>query len=224
MSEVFWVDFHTHDSAVPDAAVPDAVIRIISTPLDKVDRITTHPGIRRTLELHPWQGEKFSDMFAQTAADDNFIGIGEVGLDRLRGKLPLAEQIEVLTAAIELAEQLQKPLTIHCVKCFSELLALRKKLRWQVPTVIHYFRGNLKLAQQLFSQSDFILSLPPGTADEVWDFLRTDKQYLRRIVLETDTPDGDIKKHYFHAAEKLALPAEDLQKSMFEQYLRIYHG
>ena len=221
MSNLLPIDFHTHLNNEAPGRDP-GVWKVVSLDLAHRDLVLPENCLA-TLELHPWQGDIFSEEFARSAAAEKFIGIGEAGLDRIRGKLPLPEQIAIFRRTVELACKLNKPLTVHCVKCFSELLELKKHLEWQVPTIIHYFRNNLKLAQQLWTQTDFYLSLPPGVPAEVLDFLRSNPEYLSRIVLETDDPDGDIAAHYTFTAQKLAISPEKLTGFMHEQFQRIYH-
>jgi len=225
MSGTYFIDFHTHLNINDPLPVPENVLRVLSVPLEQALLPVPHNTVK-TLELHPWQGADYTSEFASAAAGISFAGIGEVGLDRLKGKLPLPEQINIFTQTALLAEDLQKPLTIHCVKCFSELLAVYKKLRWKTPTVIHYFRGNLQLAQQLWQHTDFILSLPPVIVQQpqLLEFLRQNPGYLQRIVLETDDPDaGDIIRHYHNIAGILSVKTGDLQKIMQEQFERLYH-
>ena len=225
MSGLCTVDFHTHLNWQSPLVVSKSVIRIISTPLAHISDPVPENTVQ-TLELHPWDEADFSADFQQAARSKHFAGIGEVGLDRIKDALPIGRQQEIFEQAAQLAQTLQKPLTVHCVKAFSELLNSYKKIRWNVPTIIHYFRGNLALAQQLWEHTDFILSLPPAvfTQKKLLDHLRGNHDLLHRIVLETDDPDsGDIEQHYRNMAEALDIELADLQKIMFEQYLRLYN-
>ena len=220
------IDFHTHYDFQTPLPAADGVWRIVSLPLRQA-HLPLPANTLTTLELHPWSGEQWSSKFADMAAEARFIGIGEVGLDRLKGRLTIPEQLAVLEQAVKRAEELQKPLTVHCVKAFSELLALYKRLRWQVPTIIHYFRGNLALARQLWDHTQFVLSLPPAayTQTALWDFLRDHPTYQRRVVLETDDPQhGDIQAHYRTAAGLLQKPLPELRQLMRQQLERIYHA
>ena len=227
MSKRCWIDFHTHyDRQRPLKNSAENILRIVSVPLAE-SHLPLEENIFPTLELHPWHGEDFSMLYEETAADKKFIGIGEVGLDRLRGKRELAEQINIFEQTALLAENLNKPLTVHCVKCFSEILELYKRLQWQVPTIIHYFRGNLALAQQLWQHTHFVLSLPPAiyTRHDVLKYLQDNPALLERVVLETDDPhNGDIAAHYRRMAQELALKEEYLQDIMQLNLERIYHA
>ena len=220
------VDFHTHLDRQQPLSVSKDVVRIISVPLSEA-ALELPENCFATLELHPWQGEPWSEGFARTAEKSRFIGIGEVGLDRLKGKLPLSEQMAIFSQTAMLAQKLNKPLTVHCVKCFSELLQIYKALKWQVPTVIHYFCGKLELAEQLWHNTRFVLSLPPKiyAQKSLLDFLKEHKEFLDRIVLETDDPTaGDIEQHYQIMAERLDIGLPELQELMYKQFERLYNN
>lgn len=220
------VDFHTHLDRQHPLEVPADTVRIISVPQAEA-ALPLPEKCFATLELHPWLGAMWSESFAELAKDSRFIGIGEVGLDRLKGKLSIAEQMLILSHAANLAQKLNKPLTIHCVKCFSELLNIYKNIKWQVPTIIHYFCGKLELAQQLWQDTHFILSLPPKITVQtrLLEFLRANPQYHNRIVLETDDPvSGDIHEHYKTMANALDLSLPQLTQLMAEQFERVYHA
>ena len=220
------VDFHTHLDRQHPLKVPANTVRIISVPQEEA-ALPLPEKCFATLELHPWSGAMWSENVAEMAKDSRFIGIGEVGLDRLKGKLSIAEQMLIFSHAANLAQKLNKPLTIHCVKCFSELLNLYKNIKWQVPTIIHYFCGKLELAQQLWQDTHFILSLPPKITVQtrLLEFLRANPQYHNRIVLETDDPvSGDIHEHYKTMASALELSLPQLTQLMEEQFERVYHA
>ena len=226
MSGLYWIDFHTHiDQKSPLEFLNNDVLRIVSTPLEET-MLPAEKNVLYTLELHPWHGSTPDEYYRKLAADSKFSGIGEVGLDRIKGKLPLDEQMQILEDVILLAEAVKKPLVIHCVKCFSELLYLYKKIGWQIPTAIHYYRSNLAQARQLWQNTHFILSLPPAvyTQKELLEFLRDNPEYLQRIVLETDDPcHGNIVKHYQTMAEFFNMDVSELQQLIQQNVERFYH-
>jgi Tat protein secretion system quality control protein TatD with DNase activity len=84
------------------------------------------------------------------------VAIGECGLDR-NIDLPLDIQTSIFKRHIELAETLQKPLVIHCVRAFSELIALKKNTKSTVPWIIHGFHKKEEVFQQLLKH-DFYFS------------------------------------------------------------------
>jgi TatD DNase family protein len=113
--------------------------------------------------LHPWcvaadWQEEFS-LVRAAAMDERVWAIGECGLDKVRGAaLPL--QTEAFRAHVLLAEEVRKPLVLHCVKAYDELLALRREVERQCkqrscvpqPWVLHGFRGGPEQAKQLMAK------------------------------------------------------------------------
>ena len=221
MSDLTVIDFHTH-GALP-GGTPDGALRIVSTPAAEFDH-PLPPGCFKTLELHPWNATEFPENFAELAARQDCLGIGEAGLDRSRGKLPVAEQLALFAEVAAVAEQTGKALMVHCVGCHGELLGLFKHNPWRVPTIFHYFTGKVALARQFLKLDNWYLSLAPITLRNpaLTEFLRTDPALLDRIVLETDDPRGDILSHWRDAARLLALSEEELAERMTRNFRRIY--
>ena len=105
-----------------------------------------------SIGIHPWNTHSFSENgfsdLCKWASDKRLVAIGECGLDK-NSKAPLPTQIEIFRKQIELSEIFQKPLIIHCVGCFNELLMLRKEMNPLQLWIIHGFRGKPELAQQM---------------------------------------------------------------------------
>lgn len=103
-----------------------------------------------TAGVHPWNSDHNIDWdyLFQVLQHPKVVGIGEAGLDALRG--PEHEiQMEAFMRQISMAERLHLPLVIHSVKSNHRLLELKKKLQPTVPWIIHGFRGNQAQAEQL---------------------------------------------------------------------------
>lgn len=141
-------DIHTHN---PQAV--DAVINL------ERGETPARADALYSVGWHPWWGSANVDFqwVEQTARMPQVVMIGECGIDRLRGG-EIAPQVELTRRHALLAERLRKPLILHIVRAWSEILALRKELRPTVPWIIHGFRGNAALARQLID-AGFYLSL-----------------------------------------------------------------
>ena len=171
-------------------------------------------GITYTFGIHPWfldetnQKQQLSSV--ETAINDpRIIAVGEAGFDKLRGPSPEL-QLKVFEDQVMIAESHMKPLIIHCVKAWDELLSSRKKLRPGMPWMVHGFRGSVELAAQLISKGmylsfwfDFIMR------PESSGLIRTIPQ--DRIFLETDGADVDIRDIYKKVAEDLNITVLDLK-------------
>lgn len=63
----------------------------------------------------------------------------------------LAAQTALLRIHYELSETLRKPLILHIVKSFPEIIAFRKQWKPTQPWIIHGFRGKPQLARELLA-------------------------------------------------------------------------
>jgi TatD DNase family protein len=146
--------------------------------------------------------------------------IGECGLDRLNGS-PLPLQEEIFIKQIRIAEEVKKPMIIHCVKCFNELISIKKIVRPKVPMVIHGFNNNLEIAKSLLER-DFYFSLGAAILNEESNAAKVLQQIsLERLFLETDDKAISIQKIYEQASFLLNIPLNTLEDVIFANYLEI---
>ena len=144
----------------------------------------------------------------EISAHKNCVAIGECGLDGLidvDGKL----QQKAFLAQIEIANSLQKPLIIHCVKRFSQLLQFRKIVK--VPMIVHGFNKRKTIGDDLL-KNDFYLSFGKSVLYNVnlQEFL---KEFpLDRLFLETDSADFQIVELYQKVASLKNIEPEELLK------------
>ena len=144
----------------------------------------------------------------KTAENKKCVAIGECGLDRLADK-NLQIQKEVFTRQIYLANDLQKPLIIHCVRQFQELLNYKKIAK--VPMIIHGFNKKSTVGNELLLKG-FYFSLGKSLLQNVdlQDFFKSIP--LDKFFLETDASEMDISLIYQKAAEIKSLSLENLNE------------
>lgn len=163
--------------------------------------------------LHPWnvdeeEWEEKVEQVRQKAALPRVWAIGECGLDKLCGA-SFDLQMKAFRAQIAIAEEARKPMVIHCVKAFSELMALRKETeadsvrrkRRPMPWVIHGFRGKPDLAKQIMAKGlllSFGHSYNTETLCQVFNFGRP-------FFLETDDCHLPICQIYEQVARSLGV-------------------
>ena len=141
-----------------------------------------------SMGIHPWYTETDFERqlgeLEKAISKTNVIALGEAGIDRSRG-LPVEKQIKVFIRQIEIAEKYSKPVIIHCVRAFPEVISIRKELKPSVPMIIHGFRGNKETAAALV-RSNFYLSFGAALIDHenIQDVFRTVPDEL--LLLETD--------------------------------------
>ena len=148
------------------------------------------------------------------------LAIGECGLDK-RIEVPMALQIEVFEKQIALAEKYQKPLVLHLVAAFDELIEIKKRLKISVPIVIHGFSKSEQLAKQLIDNG-FYLSfgkylLRNKEMETVFKSIPNDKFFL-----ETDTIEETLEEVYQKAALCKTISLEELQKMVEKNWKAIF--
>lgn len=176
--------------------------------------------------IHPWSVSE--DLFFEQleileylAGDSRVKAIGEIGLDKLKGP-DLKLQEDVFLKQIRVAEAVKKPIIVHCVKSFNELIAIKKVVRPKVPMIIHGFNRKVDLAKEL-TQKGFYLSFGRALieSDLVKEALRSIP--LEQVFLETD--DGKkliVSEVYNVASEVLEINIEKLKDKIYQNYLELY--
>lgn len=111
--------------------------------------------------IHPWDSATATEAdmaeIERLAGNQRIVAIGETGIDKLRGG-DIDKQLDILKRHIALSERLGKPLILHIVRAFPEIIRLRILLHPTQRWIIHGFRGKPALAQELLRHG-FDLSL-----------------------------------------------------------------
>lgn len=163
-------DIHSHSRRGPATV----------TNLEYGAEIDTAPGEAwYSVGFHPWDtvGGAQPDMeyLRRMASDSRVVAVGEAGIDRLRGG-DAAAQREAFRLQALLAEEVGKPLIIHCVRAWDDIIALHRELKPRVEWIIHGFRGGREQARQLLA-AGFMLSLGERHAPGAEDFIPEERRY-----------------------------------------------
>jgi TatD DNase family protein len=180
-----------------------------------------------SLGLHPWHLDREDTETALSkisAANQNpkLLAIGECGLDKAIAT-PLAVQTAAFLSQIKLAGQLGKPLIIHCVRTFNELIQIKKSAKnTEIPWVIHGFNGNPALATQLIRHGFYLsfgaaLLNPHSHAGKALSRTPAD-----RLFLETDAANVPIGAIYAAAAKMLGLDIAILHQQILSNFKRVF--
>ena len=146
-------DIHTHCSLYESINCSRSRIFSIS-PFEFENAQKTIQQGRFSCGVHPWDCEDIDTQLihlTEIASDSRIIAIGETGLDKLKGAA-FDVQIPLFKQHIELSEKFNKPLIIHCVKAWNELIYIRRETNPTQPWIIHGFRGNPELTKQLVKE------------------------------------------------------------------------
>ena len=151
------------------------------------------PGRNISLGTHPWNiTNNWQQQFAaieKAVTELNVIAIGECGLDKLKSPADIELQKEIFRAHALLAEKAEKPLIIHCVKAYDELIAMHMEIKPQQAWIIHGFRGKPSQAVQL-TRAGFYISLGEQFNPDSAKTIPADKLFIESD--ESNTPIADI--------------------------------
>lgn len=178
-----------------------------------------------SIGIHPWyiKEDRLEDdlkIIEEKLQTKNCLALGECGLDK-RVEIPLELQIQVFEKQLALAEKYRKPVVIHCVAAFQEIIAIKKRMKISVPMIIHGFSKNSQVAEQLIAAGFYIsfgkYLLQNPSLKEVFQKIPND-----RFFLETDTIDESIQQVYNLAAAYKSSTVKELQEIIARNYERVF--
>jgi TatD DNase family protein len=215
-----FIDIHTHQSEIPRETI---TVRN----LFPGEAIPAFSGRNfYSVGLHPWKirTEKEDNermvMMEDALEFDHVIFVGESGLDKL-AETTFEEQMRAFKAQVFMAEEFQKPLIIHCIKAWNEVVEMHKKNKPTVPWIFHGYNGSLELTQQLLDKN-FLFSFGKILFNENAKAIESFKRLpVEKIFLETDEFDGTIEEIYTRAAGLKNISVEKLKQAVWENFNRI---
>jgi TatD DNase family protein len=172
--------------------------------------------------LHPWfidlqSNDQVIALVREAAALPHILAIGECGID-LKKDTPFALQEKVFLEQAAIAEEVNKPLVIHCVRAYQQLSNLLRQLKPTVPWIFHGYNHNGQVAQELIRQGAY---LSIGA-----DFLKENSKIrkslpalpLDHIFFETDEWQQPVWKLYAEVARLISIPEKELKLQVFENF------
>lgn len=159
-------------------------------------------GRHVSVGLHPWYLDEGTwpeelTILQMNAAKSEVLAIGECGLDKLTAAA-WDLQLKVFRQQIKLAEELNKPLIIHCVKAFQEVLTELRGVK--VPVIFHGINNKRTVMRPIIDSGHYLSfgkSLLSNIESVRDTFMATP---LDRIFLETDDAMTDIREIYKSAS------------------------
>jgi TatD DNase family protein len=177
--------------------------------------------------IHPWSTggetdhEEEISVLKSIASERLLMAIGESGLDRSRGA-PVKIQQEVFEMQADIAAKALKPMIIHCVRSFPELIGIRKEFSNSPPWIIHGFTGNFQIMEQLLSHG-FYISLGPAIINAASKLTEVILNVpLDRIFFETDDTDGSVEEIYYKFAGFRGIGMTELVRQIRENFSAIW--
>jgi len=212
-----WYNLHTHYPSNESQ-----VIEIVNQYPSQI--VNYHPYF--SIGIHPFQVkldalDRELDNMETYLQQSNCLAIGECGLDK-KIDVSIDNQKKVFIEQLKLAEKYNKPVILHCVGAYQEVIQLKKEQKIQVPLIIHGFaKSSLQLAQDLVNQN-FYLSFGKHllVSDGLSNVFKS--LPLNRCFLETDSmKNGTIKDIYKKAQAIHGLEVNEIIANNFKQVFNI---
>ena len=154
------------------------------------------------------------------AVKKNVLAIGECGLDKLHHDNYRAQE-KAFSLQIALANQVSKPLIIHCVRSFREVLAMLHENNNIMPFVFHGFNNKQESAQMVLDAGGYLSfgkSLFNPSMEQTFANIPAD-----RLFLETDDSEHGIEEIYRQAAKIRQSTTDQINSSIKKNLLTVFN-
>ncbi|MCU4188797.1 TatD family hydrolase [Flavobacterium sp. HXWNR29] len=178
-----------------------------------------------SIGIHPWyidenRLESDLEIIKEKLQLSECLALGECGLDK-RIEIPLDLQISVFKKQLEIVRLTNKPIVLHCVAAYDEVIAIKKEMKIENSMIIHGFSKNEQVAKTLLDNG-FYLSfgkylLRNQDLEKVFTFAPENQ-----ILLETDTIEESIYEVYEKAASIKGISVEEMKTIVFTNFSRIF--
>ena len=172
----------------------------------------THAQTIDTVGIHPWHAE-FCDLAEVELRAASVDAIGEIGLD-YACEVPREIQMDIFRAQLALAERLEKPIVLHCVRAFEDVVKVIKEYRLKA-VIFHGFIGSKEQAQRAVSQGYF-LSFGERTFRSPKTIEAMLATPLSHLFVETDESTTPIEVIYDKIAELRGISTVELTQATEE--------
>ena len=215
----FW-DFHTHNPGKRN------ILNLNYSSSKNTQRFSYIQPI--TLSAHPWDSDRFnlsefvsSYEYVKSREDLKVVGIGEIGVDRLRGA-PLRDQISQLGELVSFSSEVGLPMVFHCVKSLEDILKVLNDQSVTYTCLFHDFNGSSQMIDRVIQMGHLI-----GVGRSIFrDNSRIMKSFsnisLDHILLETDDLNIEIGQIYAKVAEIKNVTVDQVRLKMIRNSAKIF--
>lgn len=210
-----YIDIHRHSSNPGKA---DVMLRNLYP--KEVSEI--HQTNYYSVGLHPWHIDNSDiktdmDVVLKASIKKEVLAIGETGLDK-GISTDIQTQREIFLQHIDISRETNKPMVVHCVKAYDELLKFRKESKHKQSWIIHWFNASPEIGKDLIRKNCYLsfgISLFKNISKAQRTFLDVP---LENIFLETDDANVSIIEVYQKAAELKGISIEQLTLQMIKNF------
>lgn len=211
-----FIDIHTHICTKKNMSIFNVI----------AGKDTPPKGNWFSIGIHPWYSNLDINNLVKNINrelkinNEKLLFIGECGLDKVKG-IEFKKQEEIFISQIEISEKHNKPLIIHCVKSYNELLYIKKTLNPKQNWIVHGFNRKETIAKELIDKGMYLSFgysfLKTKTGKKV---LKTTP--LNRFFLETDNNiEANIEEVYILASRILDIDLYFLKSNIKENLWKV---
>lgn len=211
-------DIHTHNLSNENRFVIDISENYHLADSVKYFTVGIHPKTVQTVEQ---LNDSFQNIFL-LAQKTNCVAIGECGLDKF-SSIPITLQEEIFRKQIAIAQQFNKPLVIHCVRLYSEIIRIIKDTKFSNEVILHGFNANAQTTNQLLKISNICFSISELiTNPQTKGYNSLELIPLQRIFTESDTRiSTDFSKIISVISEKQHVDTKHVETIIEKNFERI---
>ena len=180
-----------------------------------------------SIGIHPWHiDEERIEIDLKTIEEKlllkECLALGECGLDK-RIDFALDLQIEVFKKQLRLVQNTSKPVILHCVAAYQEVIAIKKEMNIKNTMIIHGFSKNENVANSLLDNG-FYLSfgkylLRNPELESVFKNIPNN-----RFFLETDTIEESLEEVYKKASKIKNIEIEELKNIVWTNFQNVFQS
>lgn len=218
-TEIPYIDIHTHHHPQGEGVIS------VKNLFPEDARETENEEHFYSIGIHPWYITEHSDLSFTTvvtaASLSHVLAIGESGADRYRDQ-DLTHQLLLFRKHAELSETISKPLIIHCVKAFPEILEIRKEMKSRMPWIFHGYNANTEIAARIISAGCYLSFgwlLFQSNSQAVKTFSNID---LDHVFLETDDSGYGIVEVYQQAGTLRGIDFREIKAIIFANFKKCF--
>lgn len=214
---MLYINIHTHKQNSKTASIVNCLSHFSQLPASGFYSAGIHPWYIKYINT---ETEKQFIELTLISKHPNVVAIGECGLDKVC-KTDFTLQQHYFTKQIQLAHTLHKPLIIHCVKAYNEVMQILEQQKVQVPVIFHGFNKSNTLAQELITKG-YYLSFGKHLLNT--SVAGTFKSLpLEQFFLETDDSNMDIEEIYKMAAGIKNMDVATLAEQLTKNALQVFN-
>ena len=213
-----FVDIHTHHpkNSAEILAVESLFLQDAGSP-----RNTNFPF---SAAVHPWHTQSYSlkqigAMLEEVVKKPGLIAIGETGLDKSY-KSDYQHQRQVFGLHLEFAQRHSKPVIIHAVRSWNEIIEYLKHSK--TPSILHGYSAGVVLTKQLiglgcyFSVGKSVLQITPRFRESLQIIP------LSSLFMESDDSQVDIQEIYSEVSKLRNIAMGDLKIQIYENFKNLF--